>query len=99
MTTKPRTVDIGEVSDLAALADEVNRTQQPCVVQRDGQDLVVVSPAKPKTTPRLGRRSRGTQKSSLLDLIGIGEGNIEGGISERKHEALLDAHFRHHRGA
>ena len=83
MTTKPRRVDIGEVSDLAALADEVNRTQQPCVVQRDGQDLVLVSPVQAKTVAkRSSRQGRAVKKGSILDLIGLGEGPIDGGISE-----------------
>lgn len=98
MATKPRTVDIAEVSDIGALAEEVNRTQQPCLVQRDGHDLVLISPVRPKTKAKRPRTSGiVTEDDPLFRLFGIGEGNVPGGISERKHEAFLEAHYRIHR--
>ncbi|MCX6023268.1 MAG: hypothetical protein NTZ05_16390 [Chloroflexi bacterium] len=42
-----RFVELDDSPDLAALAEEVQRTQQPCLLRRHGQDVAVLQPAPP----------------------------------------------------
>jgi hypothetical protein len=72
----------------------VSATQEPVVLRRGGRDVAVV------TLARKARRKSGrpvTTDAPLFKLIGIGKGRVPGGISARKHEALLAAYFRQHR--
>ena len=51
-------IEVADVSDLAALVDEVRRSQRPTVLRQHGEDVAILSPAR-------GTR-RGTRRSSPL---------------------------------
>ena len=44
-----KAVEIRDVADLDALAEEVQRTQEPCVLQRDGVDIAMLTPVSEPT--------------------------------------------------
>ncbi len=52
-----KAVEIREVASLDELADEVQRTQQPCVLQRNGVDVAVLTPVSDDTIGK-GRKSK-----------------------------------------
>lgn len=54
MNKNVRHIDVSQVTDLVRLAEEVRETNEPCVLQRDGEDLAILMPLKPAT--KHGRR-------------------------------------------
>jgi hypothetical protein len=94
MTREATRTDISNAPELLRMADEVRREGRPRVLTRDNQELVEVSPITPKR--RASKRARPvTEDDPLFTLIGIGESNVPGGLSGRKHEAQAEAHRRH----
>lgn len=47
-----KSVEIRDVADLEGLAEEVQRTQEPCVLQRDGVDIAVLTPVSEASDDR-----------------------------------------------
>ena len=85
MPQRPEPLEVGGSPDLLKLAEEVQRTGAPRLLQRDGEDIAVISPAK--RARKLPFRAF-TRDDPLFGLIGSGTSNIPGGISERKHEFI-----------
>lgn len=85
MPRQPEPLDVGGLPDLLKLAEEVQRTGAPRLLQRNGEDIAVLSPAKPK---RRARRRAFTRDDPLFSLIGSASSDIPGGIAERKHEFI-----------
>lgn len=56
MTSKLHIVDVTDVPELRAIADEVRRTGEPHVLQADGDNLAIISPTR--KTGRRRQRSR-----------------------------------------
>lgn len=84
-------VDVTTTPDVLRLAQEVARSGVPMMLKTDSEDLAVLTPAaKPKRSS--GRAKPVTRDDSLFNLIGIGRSKTEGGVSERKHEALARAY-------
>jgi hypothetical protein len=48
MTREAVPLDLRQLPDLARLAREVRRTNTPMVLRENGEDLAVLSPARPK---------------------------------------------------
>ena len=94
MTREVARTDISNKPDRLRLADEIRREGRPRVLTRDNQELVEVSPITPQR--RASKRARPvTEDDPLFALVGIGESNVPGGLSSRKHEAQAEAHRRH----
>ena len=55
MSEAPRSKDVSESPELLALAEEVARTEQPCVLRRNGKDVAMVVPV-PESGQRRPRR-------------------------------------------
>ena len=93
MAREIKHIDISDKPDLVRIAEEVQTTQEPRALCRNGEDVAVVIPAR--GTPK--RRSSAqpvTRGDPLFDLIGIGESAIPGGVSGKKHEYLARIYRR-----
>lgn len=92
MATEYTSIDLSQenVPDLAELAEEVHRTNQPRVLRRADEDLAVLRPAPVKKRSR-GRIKPVTEDDALFRSIGSGASAIPGGVSGKKHEYLLRA--------
>lgn len=92
MATDYTPIDLsqGNVPDLAELAEDVHRTNQPRVLRRADEDLAVLLPASITKRAR-GRVKPVTEDDALFHSIGSGASTIPGGASGKKHEYLLRA--------
>jgi hypothetical protein len=84
----------GDLPDLAAVADEVHRTNRPRVLKRADEELAVVMPVGQR--PRRTHKGKPvTENDALFRSIGTGKSAIPGGVSGKKHEYLLQAKRSH----
>ncbi|HET7036974.1 MAG TPA: hypothetical protein VFI42_14920 [Thermomicrobiaceae bacterium] len=44
MSRQPRAIDVADFPELRRIADEVNQTGEPRLLQRDGEDLAIIVP-------------------------------------------------------
>ena len=88
--------DLREGPAWERLLEEVRVTNKPTIIRADGQDIAVLSPAKRKPRRSPSKARPVTEEDSLFHLIGIGESNTPGDISEHKHEYLSKAYREHH---
>lgn len=80
-------INVRNVPELLRIAEEVRASGHPRLLRRDDEDLAIVVPARP--VRRFPSRAKAvTEDDALFRLIGIGETDVPGGISERKHEYL-----------
>lgn len=89
MVRKLEEIDVSSLAEISLIAEEVQRTREPKVLRKHGEDVALIVPIKPSRR-RSGRPL--TEADPLFELIGIGRSGIPGGMSERKREALLKAH-------
>jgi hypothetical protein len=85
--------DICDADTWRTLLNEVEQTQQPRVLTRDGKDVLEVRPAK--RTGQRRTRPKGqpiTEDDPIWRLFGTGDSGI-GDISENKHKYLADAYL------
>lgn len=94
MAQEHQRIDITNTPEVLKLAEEVQRTKEPYLLQRGSEDIAVLLPAPQKKSAR-SRVKPVTEDDALFRLIGIGRSDIEGGISEKKHEYLLRAKRSH----
>jgi hypothetical protein len=91
---RPKRIDISRMPELLSLAQEVRSTSEPAVLQRDSEDLAILSPVRPKTRSK-AKAQPVTSDDALFRLIGIGKSGIPGGVSGKKHEYLARAYRPH----
>lgn len=99
MAQEVRHVNIGDLREGPAwehLVEELRATNKPAIIRADGEDVAVLSPAKPKPRRSPSKARPVTEDDSLFRLIGIGESNTPGDLSEHKHEYLAKAYREHH---
>ena len=83
-------IDIDGTPELLALARDVQRSQKPCVLRAAGEAVAVIVPAKaPRRSPARARPV--TTDDPLFRLIGIGQSETPGDISEHKDDYSLRA--------
>ena len=87
----PKRIDISRIPELLHLAQEVRSTNEPRILQQDSEDLVLLSPVRPKKRPQT-KAQPVTSDDALFRLIGIGKSGIPGGVSGKKHEYLARAY-------
>lgn len=85
-------IDIGEVTDWAALAEEVRRTNEPRVLQRAREDVAMLVPLTSKKSRRVPRGKPFTSDDPLWSVVGIGQSDEPTNIALFKHEYLADAY-------
>jgi hypothetical protein len=83
-------LNAGDVPDIAELAEEVHRTNQPRVIRRADEELAVVMPAV-RRTRRTRKGKPVTEDDPLFRAIGIGHSG-RGDISANKHAYLAEAY-------
>lgn len=94
MHKEVKPMDVTDIPDLLRLAEEVHTTMEPRVLTRDGEDLVVVQPAKRKK----GLKGKPlTHDDPLFSIIGIAGGGDERptDVSANKHKYLAEAYRTH----
>ena len=88
-------IDISDIPELLTLVQEVQRTNEPRILQQDHEDLVMLTPIKP-VAKRKARGKPTTADDPLWKLIGIGRSGT-GDVSENKHKYLAEAYLHHKR--
>jgi hypothetical protein len=89
MAKRVEEIDVTDLDEVAAIAEEVQRTGEPKLLRKSGQDLALITPI-----PTRRRRKTGiiTESDPLFSLIGIGQSDVPGGFSSRKYDALREHH-------
>ena len=70
-------VDISTMPDLLRLAEEVARTQQPHVLQRDNNDVAILIPARARGRRRTGNDISQADIDATLAAFGAWKGRID----------------------
>jgi hypothetical protein len=91
MAKEPKRIDISRMPDLLTLAHEVQSTNEPRILHQDSEDLVLLSPVRPKKRSQT-KAQPVTSNDALFRLIGIGHSG-KGDISANKHKYLADAYL------
>ena len=94
MAKEPKRIDISRMPELLSIAQEVQSTNEPAVLQQDSEDLALLSPVRPKKRSQT-KAQPVTREDALFRLIGIGKSGIPGGVSGKKHEYLARAYRPH----
>jgi len=106
MASQRRTIDIDidDMPEVSRLVEEVTSSQEP---RRLRLGKKVVAELKPLRVSKGGRPKAGRAKGAmarkipagevLLGLAGIGKSEPGSLGSGNKHEALLEAYYKHHR--
>jgi hypothetical protein len=98
MEAKVKRTEVSNLPDALHLAEEVQKTKQAQILEREGHELALLSPIPPRSTRT--RRAGGTRKGAnsndwLLRLIGIADGSESPDdatdVSSNKHKYLADA--------
>jgi hypothetical protein len=53
MASKSRSIDVESAPDLLRFVEDVANTKEPVTLRREGEDLVVIEPAKPRRPKRV----------------------------------------------
>lgn len=93
MTGELKSMEVTGLPDVEHLAEDVARTGVPYVLQRNGEDLAVVSPATAPATPTSRpRSSEATSPNAWLErLIGIGAAAGGNDVSGNIHRHIAEA--------
>lgn len=75
-----KTVDITNVPELLRLAEEVRSTNEPRLLRRDSEDLVVVMPAKPVARPRRTRKPAKAAEEAFRSAFGAWSDLVDGAV-------------------
>jgi hypothetical protein len=89
-------IDISDKPELIDLAEEVRRTNEGRVLQRDNEDVAVLLPLAPKQAKRVSRGKPFTKDDLLWRLVGIAESEGPTDGAENKHKYLADAYADPH---
>jgi hypothetical protein len=94
MTEQLQPIDLNTRPDLLPVVEEVEATRTPRHLQRNGQDVVVLQPAKPER-----RRSRHKQFSlddSLFNIVGMARSEGPGDVATNHDKYLAEAYLNRH---
>lgn len=69
MSRQPRAIDVADFPELRRIADEVNQTGEPRLLQRDGEDLAIIVPIAEARSPSL-RPTTESDFQSFLSAAG-----------------------------
>ena len=98
MTSKgTHQIDISEihnVTDLLRIVEDVQKTGTPCILKRDEEEIVQISPVKPakKRRAKSGIIPKG---DALTKLIGSAR-SAEPTDASKKYEYLAEGYLKHH---
>lgn len=85
-------IDISSERAVREIVDQVKAAGVPAVLEIDNEDVAVLTLARHR-----GKRRTGVLEPDdpLLDLLGAFESKVPGGVSDDKHQALLQAKRDH----
>jgi hypothetical protein len=84
-------IDISDIPELLALAERVQRTQEPQLLTRGDEPLAVLEPASDSGPASTGEAN---PNAWLEPLIGAGRSQGPGDVSANKKQYLADAYSR-----
>jgi hypothetical protein len=93
MTEQRQPIDLNTHPDLLPVVEEVEATRTPRRLQRDGQDVAVLSPA---AAPRRRRTSAFSLDDAIFELAGIAQSEGPGDVSENVDTYLAEAFLNPH---
>lgn len=87
-------IDIDDVPELVALAEEVRRTNKPRVLRRGSEDIAMLAPVGPQKVKRkrLPAGKPFTRNDALWDVVGIGQSEESTNMAQHKHDYIADAY-------
>jgi len=93
MAKQVKPIDIGAVPDLLRIVEEANATGETYVLTRAGEELAVLTPVKAPRDKR-SRRKSGiiTKDDSLWNIVGMGQSEGPGDVSQNKHRYVAEAY-------
>jgi hypothetical protein len=97
MAKEPKRIDISSIPELLSIAHEVQRTNEPRILQQDSEDVAMLTPVKP-VAKRSVRGKPVTKDDRLWNLVGIGHSG-RGDVSANKHKYLAEAYLHHRKQA
>ena len=95
MAQETRRVDIAEMTEAPAwvrLLEEVRTTQSAAILQADGEDVAVLTPARP-VRKRIPKGRPTSKDDPLWDIVGIGRSGGPGDVSENVDKYLAEAYM------
>ena len=93
MAKRLEEIDVTGLDEVAAIAEEVQRTGEPKRLTKAGRDIAIITPV-----PTRRRRKTGiiTESDPLFSLVGIGRSGVSGGFSGRKYDVLREQRLKQH---
>ncbi|MDQ3701115.1 MAG: hypothetical protein M3442_09375 [Chloroflexota bacterium] len=88
-------LDVTNTPELLRLAEEVQATQAPRVLQRDGEDMAVVTPVEPTAPGTRASRRQGKTTSPndpYWELVGMASSAEAADVSSNKYRYLAEAY-------
>ena len=90
MAKELQSIEIGNIPEVLRLAEEVQKSKQPCLLKRQGEQVAVIMPIAPvRTRPR--RTGIISRDDPFVRMAGTGDSGIIGGISGRKYDYFRKA--------
>jgi hypothetical protein len=84
-------VQITQATDIVALAEEVRRTNRPAMLQRNSENIALLTPVRDEDEPVLAGQPF-TMDDPLWDIVGVGESEGVTDVSSNKHKYVADAY-------
>jgi hypothetical protein len=102
MAKELKSIDISAVPALLRIVEEASASGEAYVLTRAGEEVAVLRPLKVGKAKRRPRKSGIISESdSLWNIVGMGQSEGPGDISENKHkylaEVYADLHFAQYR--
>lgn len=95
-----KSMDVSKIPDLLRIAEEVQSSGQTRVLERDGEELAILKPAKRASVASRARRKTGiiTKDDPLWNIVGMADrpGDPVSDVSENKHKYLAEAYADTH---
>ena len=86
MAAEPKRIEVTGSTNILEVVDDVERTNEPRILQRGGRDAVVVSPIKPMDDKVF------SAQDSLMGLVGADTSEGDADASINIHVYLADAY-------
>ncbi len=91
MARKLKAVDVANVPELLSIAEKVRESGEPCVLQRNGDQIAILSPVP--VAPRRERKSGiVTRNDPLWNIVGMASSEGPGDVARNKRKYLAEAY-------
>ena len=93
MAERFQPIDLSSGPDLLRLVDEVVTTRKALRLQRDGQDVAVINPARPFAGRMRRRQIPLNHDDALWGIVGLIADDGPADVSSNKHRYLAEAYM------